>query len=105
MAYLGEIRSFTSELPRDWLPCDGRVLSFDRHVALGTLLGRSYGGNDQGDTFALPDLRGRVVAGADPGRNQPAGATSGSKGAHEIPYAVARWGISVSGEYPFPVKG
>jgi microcystin-dependent protein len=102
MPYLGEIRSFTSELPRDWLPCDGRVLSFDRHVALGSLIGRYYGGDERADTFALPDLRGRVVAGADPGREQPQGATSGAKGADEIPYAVVRWGISASGEYPFP---
>jgi microcystin-dependent protein len=101
MPYVGEIRAFTSELPQDWLPCDGRLLPFNRYPALGAAIITAYGGDDRANTFALPDLRGRVVAGADPGRNQPNGATSGSRGTDEIPYAVARWGISVYGEFPF----
>jgi microcystin-dependent protein len=101
MPYVGEIRVFTSELPEHWLPCDGRLLPFNRYPALGATIGTSYGGDDPTARFALPDLRGRVVAGADPRRSQPNGATSGSRGAAEIPYAVARWGISVYGEFPF----
>jgi microcystin-dependent protein len=103
MPYVGEIRAFTSELPPHWLPCDGRLLPFDQYPALGAAIGTSYGGDDPAAKFALPDLRARVVAGADPGRNQPNGATSGSaaKGSSLIPYAVARWGISAYGEFPF----
>jgi microcystin-dependent protein len=102
MPYVGEIRAFTSKLPEHWLPCDGRLLPFDTYPALGAAIGTSYGG-DGGAKFALPDLRGRVVAGADPRRSQANGATSGSaaKGSSLIPFAVGRWGISVYGEFPF----
>jgi microcystin-dependent protein len=101
MPYVGEIRAFTSELPRAWLPCDGRLLPIDKYQALYSTIGMVYGGDDS-TKFALPDLRGRVVAGADPGLNQPIGETSGSapNGSPAIPYAVARWAISVYGEYP-----
>jgi microcystin-dependent protein len=101
MPYVGEIRAFASELPRDWLPCDGRLLPINQNNALFALIGTFYGG-DGTSTFALPDLRGRAAAGADPGRSQPNGATSGSGDEHPslISYAVARWGIAVFGDFP-----
>jgi microcystin-dependent protein len=99
MPFLGEIRAFASELPRDWLPCDGRQLDVNRNIALFSILGTMYGG-DGVATFALPDLRGRVVAGAD--SDQRTGVTSGSGAEHPslIPYAVARWAIAVGGQFP-----
>jgi microcystin-dependent protein len=101
MPFLGEIRAFASDLPRDWLPCDGRELSINQNQALFSTLGTAYGGNGR-TTFALPDLRGRVIAGADSGLDQGNGATSGSGAEHPslIPYAVAHWGIAVAGEFP-----
>jgi microcystin-dependent protein len=103
MPYVGEIRAFTSELPQDWLPCDGRLLPFNKYPALGAAISTSYGGDDRAQMFALPDLRGRVVAGADPGQKQPNGVTSGAvdMGSTLLPYTVIRWGISVSGVFPF----
>ena len=40
--------------------CNGQLLSISQHTALFSLLGTSFGG-DSITTFALPDLRGRVV--------------------------------------------
>jgi len=58
--YLSELRIFSSRLiPGGWLPCDGRLLRVSDYPALFTLLGKTYGG-DGVQTFALPDLRGRV---------------------------------------------
>jgi microcystin-dependent protein len=101
MPYLGELRAFRSELPRGWLPCDGRLLEIRHHPALFALIGDGYGGDSQ-TTFAVPDLRGRATAGVDARRHQHAGATSGSTGGNddEIPYHVVRWGISTEGHFP-----
>ena len=48
--------------PRNWAPCDGRLISIASNTALFSLLGTTYGGNGT-TTFALPDLRGRVPVG------------------------------------------
>jgi microcystin-dependent protein len=101
MPFLGEIRAFTSDLPQGWLPCDGRELPISQNSLLFATIGPAYGGNGR-TTFALPDLRGRAVAGTDFGRNQHNGETSGSAADHPtlIPYAVGRWGIAVAGDFP-----
>jgi microcystin-dependent protein len=39
--------------------CDGQILPISQNTALFSILGTTYGGNGQ-NTFALPDLRGRV---------------------------------------------
>jgi microcystin-dependent protein len=58
--YLGEIRMFGfSRVPTNWAPCDGRLLSISQYDALYVVLGTTYGG-DGVNTFALPDMRGRV---------------------------------------------
>lgn len=58
--YVGEIRLLAiSYAPIDFLPCDGRLLPIIEYQALYSLLGSAYGG-DGVNTFALPDLRGRV---------------------------------------------
>lgn len=49
-------------VPRNWAPCDGRLLPVQNYQALFSLLGVTYGGNGVA-TFALPDLRGRAVLG------------------------------------------
>jgi len=45
--------------PRGWLFCDGSLLSIADNDVLFNLLGTTYGGDGM-QTFALPDLRGRV---------------------------------------------
>jgi len=46
--------------PRGYHSCDGSILSIAQNSALFSLLGTSFGGNGQ-TTFAIPDLRGRVM--------------------------------------------
>jgi microcystin-dependent protein len=58
--YLGEIRIFAGNYaPVDWALCDGQLLQIAQYDALFSLIGTSYGG-DGLNTFALPDLRGRL---------------------------------------------
>lgn len=58
--YIGEIRLFSfNRIPNNWLPCEGQTLAIQQNQALFALLGTAYGGNGV-NTFALPDLRGRV---------------------------------------------
>ena len=67
--YLGQIMcaGFTFA-PRGWAELNGQILSIAQNTALFALLGTTYGGNGQ-TTFALPDMRGRVLmhAGQGPG--------------------------------------
>lgn len=58
--YLGQIMLFGFQYaPVGWAFCDGSLLSINDNQALYTLLGTTYGG-DGVNSFALPDLRGRV---------------------------------------------
>ena len=67
--------------PRGWAELNGQLLSIAQNTALFSLLGTQYGGDGR-VTFALPDMRGRVLvhAGQGPGltpRDQ--GEVSGSE--------------------------
>jgi microcystin-dependent protein len=70
-------------------------------VALYHLIGTLYGGNGL-DDFALPDLRGRVTAAADPQKHQHVSDTSGRSGSADalIPFAIVNWAIAVVGVFP-----
>lgn len=58
--FVGEIRLFGfSRVPTDWFACDGRLLPISDYQVLYTLIGTTYGG-DGVQTFAVPDLRGRL---------------------------------------------
>ena len=46
--------------PRGWTFCDGQLLAISQNTALFSLLGTTFGGDGR-TTFALPDLRGRVM--------------------------------------------
>ena len=48
--------------PRGWAKCEGQILAISQHEALFSILGTTYGGDGR-TTFALPDLRGRVIIG------------------------------------------
>jgi microcystin-dependent protein len=59
--FLGEIRTFGYNFcPLGWAAAEGQLLSIAQNTALFSLLGTQFGGNGQ-TTFALPDLRGRVL--------------------------------------------
>lgn len=59
--YIGEIRLFPyfNRVPVSWLICDGRLLQIVEYEALFTLIGTIYGGDGE-NTFAVPDLQGRI---------------------------------------------
>jgi microcystin-dependent protein len=64
--FLGQIMTVGFNFaPRGWAMCEGQLLSINQYQALFSLLGTTYGGDGR-TTFALPDLRGRVVV--SPGR-------------------------------------
>ncbi len=70
--YLGEIMYFAGNFcPRGWASADGQILPISSYSALFSLLGTNYGGDGR-TTFALPDLRGRVLVGpgAGPGLSE-----------------------------------
>jgi microcystin-dependent protein len=58
--YVGEIRMFGGNFaPVGWAFCSGQLLPISENETLFQLIGTTYGGDGQ-DTFALPDLRGRL---------------------------------------------
>src|SRR5687768_5904310 len=58
--YIGEIRMFGGNFaPAGWMFCEGQLLPISENDTLFTLIGTTYGGDGQ-ETFALPDLRGRL---------------------------------------------
>lgn len=60
-AFLGElIAAAFGVTPHGWALCDGALLNIADYPDLFQLLGTAYGG-DGTTTFALPDLRGRVI--------------------------------------------
>ncbi len=58
--FVGEIRLFAGNFaPVNWMFCDGALVAISENPTLFNLIGTTYGGDGQ-QTFAVPDLRGRV---------------------------------------------
>lgn len=58
--YVGEIRMFGGNFaPAGWMFCEGQLLPISENETLFNLIGTTYGGDGQ-ETFALPDLQGRL---------------------------------------------
>ncbi|TMV93730.1 phage tail protein [Thioclava sp. BHET1] len=58
--FIGQIALFAfNRIPRGWMRCDGTLLAISQYDALFAVIGTTYGGNGS-QTFALPDLRGRI---------------------------------------------
>jgi len=67
--FIAEIILFAGNFaPVGWAFCNGQLLAISSNTALFSILGTTYGGDGE-VTFALPDLRGRVVVhpGSGPG--------------------------------------
>ena len=65
--FLGEVMPVGFNFaPRGWAACEGQLLPINNNQALFSLLGTMFGGDGR-TTFALPDLRGRVIIGAGQG--------------------------------------
>lgn len=72
-AFMGTIMAVGfSFAPRGWAFCSGQLMAISQNSALFSLLGTTYGG-DGVTNFALPDLRGRVAGGGQPGAAPPGG--------------------------------
>jgi microcystin-dependent protein len=54
-----------STAPTGWLLCYGQAVSRTTYATLFGVIGTSYGVGDGSTTFNVPDMRGRVIAGAD----------------------------------------
>ena len=66
---MAEIRLFAGDFaPKTWSYCNGALLAISTNQALFSLLGTTFGGNGV-QTFALPDLRGRIPVGVGNGSN------------------------------------
>lgn len=58
--FIGSIMLFAGNFAvRGYAKCDGQLMSIAQNDALFALIGTTYGG-DGVNTFALPDLRGRI---------------------------------------------
>jgi microcystin-dependent protein len=69
-----------SSAPTGWLLCDGSDVSRITYADLFTAIGTTYGSVD-GDTFKVPDLRGRVPIGSGTGVGLTARTLAGTGGA------------------------
>jgi len=69
--FIGEIKLFGFNFaPKGYMTCQGQILSIAQNTALFSLLGTTFGGNGQ-NTFALPDLQGRMPIGQGQGPGLP----------------------------------
>jgi microcystin-dependent protein len=58
--FVGEIRMFGGNFaPAGWAFCSGQLMPISENDVLFNLIGTTYGGDGQ-ETFALPDLQGRL---------------------------------------------
>jgi microcystin-dependent protein len=65
--FVGQITPTAANFcPNGWARADGQLLAISSNDALFSLYGTTYGGDGQ-TTFGLPDLRGRMAAGAGTG--------------------------------------
>ena len=115
----GSVYTFAgSTVPTGWLKCNGALLSRTTYASLFAVIGTTYGAGDGSTTFALPDLRGEFVRGADDARGVDAGRTLGAwqnhsmqRHNHYLPTSSGggnshfvipdgAWGISTPNEHP-----
>jgi microcystin-dependent protein len=65
--FLGQVLAWAgASVPQGWLRADGALLPIDEsaaYMALYNFIGATFGGDGR-ENFALPDLRGRMLAGA-----------------------------------------
>lgn len=75
--YVGEVRMFGGTFaPQGWEMCNGQLLRIADNEVLFALIGTTYGG-DGVNTFAVPDLRGRVPV--NQSAQYPLGQTGGTE--------------------------
>lgn len=61
--YAGQVLAFAgAQIPEGWAICDGSMLAVSTYPALFQAIGNSWGGDGR-TSFALPDLRGKMLPG------------------------------------------
>lgn len=75
--------TYSGSFSQTYAPANGALIAVSQNSALFSMLGTAYGGNGS-TTFALPDLRGRVIVGAGQGPGQPAYTVGYSGGSTSI---------------------
>lgn len=92
--FIGEIKLLAFGFaPKGYAACNGQLLPISQNQALFSLLGTTYGGNGQ-TTFALPDIRNRVLVGMS---NTVAQGQTGGESTHTLTNAeLPSHGHSVS---------
>jgi microcystin-dependent protein len=96
--YVGEVMFFTGQsysCPENWALADGRLLAVTTYPALFTVVSTKYGG-DGVTTFALPDLRGRIVRGVGVGPGLRAVALGEKGGAASVRVAPGNVPLAAS---------
>lgn len=67
-AFIGEVRAFAfGFIPENWLPCYGQIVQGRQYQALFALLGTTYGGDINAQTFGLPNLQSKAMIGVGTG--------------------------------------
>jgi microcystin-dependent protein len=85
--YVGEIRMFGGNYaPDGWMFCNGQILPISEYDTLFMLIGTTYGGDGQ-ETFALPDMQGRIPINVGGGHNigEPSGTETVTLNTNELP--------------------
>ncbi len=64
-AMIGEVRLFAGDFaPIGWEFCNGQTVKIEDYEPLYSILGFTYGGDEDDETFDLPDLRGKYAIGS-----------------------------------------
>jgi len=102
-----------STVPKGYVIPQGQILKISEYPTLYSILGSSYGG-DGHTTFALPDLRGRVVIGAGEGEGLPlykigekgnlSGHVKGKEALTDTPFITINWILAINGVSPNSLK-
>jgi microcystin-dependent protein len=79
---IGTVKWWPSDVfpPGGWVGCDGALFQIGTYPQLYAILGHVWGG-DGVSTFAVPDLRGKILVGTDFGQGQLQGAYGSNIGA------------------------
>lgn len=81
--YVGEIRMFAGNFPPSgWMFCWGQLVPISENETLFNLIGTTYGGDGQ-ETFALPNLAGRLPVHMGQGPGLPSTRVIGETGGVE----------------------
>lgn len=105
--YLGEVITVGFNFcPRGTMPANGQLLPIASYTALFSLYGTMYGGDGR-STFALPDLRGRMIVsdgqgpGLPPHRMGQMGGGAEQGGSNQTPgYVTMKYCVVSQGIFP-----